>query len=106
MDRIERLREFLVSNPDDSFIKHALALEYIKLQDDQTAKNLFLEVLNNDENYVGSYYHLAKLLERNEEREAALEVYEKGMLKAKEVGDHHAYNELRSAYEEFIDEST
>ena len=106
MDRIARLKEFLASNPEDSFIQHALALEYIKLQDDQTARDLFEKLLRHDENYVGSYYHLAKLLERIEEREAALEVYEKGILKAKQLADHHAYNELRSAYEEFIDEST
>lgn len=106
MDRIERLKEFLALSPEDSFVQHALALEYIKLQDDETARELFEKLLSKDENYVGSYYHLAKLLERIEEREAAIEVYEKGMLKAKELGDHHAYNELRSAYEEFIDEST
>lgn len=102
MERIERLKEFLVANPADSFVKHALALEYIKLEDDATARRLFEEVLQADENYIGSYYHLAKLLERNDEREAAISIYEKGMLKAKEAGDQHAYNELQSAYEDLV----
>lgn len=102
MERIERLKEFLVANPADSFVKHALALEYIKLEDDATARRLFEEVLQADENYIGSYYHLAKLLERNDEREAAISIYDKGMLKAKEAGDQHAYNELQSAYEDLV----
>ena len=100
MNRIERLKEFLASNPGDSFIQLALALEYIKLNDDKTARSLFENILAKDENYIGSYYHLAKLLERNDEKESAKAIYEKGMLKAKECGDQHAYNELRSAYEE------
>ncbi|MGN6400325.1 MAG: hypothetical protein ACTHMD_07725, partial [Flavisolibacter sp.] len=61
---------------------------------------IFEHLLNQDENYVGSYYHLGKLLERNGETAAAVRYYEKGMLKAKEAGDSHAYSELRGAYED------
>jgi Tfp pilus assembly protein PilF len=102
MDRIEQLKEFLKINNEDCFIKHALALEYIKKGDDVTAKTLFQEILRKNENYIGSYYHLAKLLERNEDNKAAITVYEKGMDHAKIAGEQHAYNELRSAYEELI----
>ena len=100
MDRIERLKEFLISSPQDCFVKHALALEYIKMEDDDTAKTLFEEVLQSDENYIGTYYHLAKLLERMDMLQEAITVYEKGMQKAKENGEQHAFSELRSAYEE------
>ena len=102
MDRIEKLKEFLVASPADSFVQHALALEYIKVGNDVEAGKLFESLLTRDENYVGSYYHFAKLLERNNEKAEAIKWYEKGMLKAKEYGDQHAYNELRSAYEELI----
>ncbi len=100
MDRIERLKEFLISCPHDCFVKHALALECIKIGDDAAAKTLFEEVLHTDENYIGTYYHLAKLLERRDKIQEAINVYEKGMQKAKEIGDQHAFSELRSAYEE------
>jgi Tfp pilus assembly protein PilF len=99
---MEKLKEFLAANPADSFIQHALALEYIKLGDDNQAKALFENILNRDENYIGSYYHLAKLLERNDLKEEAIRWYEKGMQKAKEAGDNHAYNELLAAYEDLI----
>jgi Tfp pilus assembly protein PilF len=100
MERIEKLREFLAASPGDSFVRHALALEYVKAGDDATARTLFEELLAGDENYVGSYYHLAKLLERLDEKDNAIRYYELGMIKAKEAGDQHAYNELRSALEE------
>lgn len=103
MDRIEKLKEFLAASPQDSFIRHALALEYVKAGDDAGAKKLFENLLSMNENYIGSYYHLAKLLERNDEKESAIKWYEMGMLKAKEAGDEHAYNELLSAYEDLVE---
>ena len=103
MDRIARLKEFLAANPNDSFVQHALALEYVKAGDDAEARKLFENVLNKDENYTGSYYHLAKLLERNDEKESAIKWYEMGMLKAKENGDMHAYNELQAALDDLVE---
>lgn len=100
MNRIVKLKDFLADNPDDSFIKHALALEYIKLGNDADARKLFEEILNKEPGYTGSYYHLAKLMERNGNTEEAIKVYEKGMEETKRMGDNHAYNELRAAYEE------
>lgn len=102
MNRIEKLKEFLKINPADSFVQHALGLEYIKLEDDGQARILFEEIINREPGYIGTYYHLAKLLERNDKTEKAIEVYEKGMEEAKKAGDNHAFGELRGAYEELI----
>lgn len=104
MERIEKLKEFLQKQPDDSFLQHALALEYIKIADDATARNLFEGLLKKDPGYVGSYYHLGQLLERVGDREEALSVYEKGMKQAMAAKDNHALNELRAVYEELADE--
>ena len=100
MDRITKLKEFLQTNPGDSFLKHALALEYVKIEDDKTAREIFEEILAQEPGYIGSYYHLAKLLERTGNTNAAIQWYEKGMEEAKKAGDNHAFGELRSAYEE------
>lgn len=100
MERIEQLKKFLQESPNDSFLKHALALEYVKLGDDLTARNLFEELLTAEPDYVGSYYHLGKLFERIGDNDKAIEWYEKGMQVAKEKGEQHAYGELRGALEE------
>ena len=102
MNRIKQIKQMLTEHPGDSFLQHALALEYIKIEEDEKAKQLFQNLLQDDESYVGSYYHLAKLLERNDEMAEAKEVYERGMLKAKECGDTNTYNELRTAYEDLV----
>jgi Tfp pilus assembly protein PilF len=100
MDRIEKLKEYLSASPADSFLQHALALEYIKLGNDTIARNLFEEILAREPGYIGSYYHLGRLMERNGNAEAAVKVYEKGMEEARKAGDGHAYNELKAAWEE------
>lgn len=96
------MKQFLEANPDDSFIQHALALEFIKAGDDGQAQKLFENILQRDPGYVGSYYHLAKLLERKGDTSSAIKWYELGMVQAKKAGENRAYNELRSAYEELV----
>ena len=100
MDRVEKIKSMLLENPTDSFLCHALALEYIKLGKDSDARKLFESILENEPGYIGSYYHLAKLLERIGETDNAVKVYEKGMEEAKKAGDNHSFSELRSAFEE------
>ena len=97
MDRIEKLKAFISQNPVDHFSEHALAMEYVKLGDDQAAKDLLESILAADPGYTGSYYHLGKLLEREGDKEGAVSIYDTGMAEAKKQGDNHAWNELMSA---------
>lgn len=102
MDRIEKLKAFLEESPTDSFLQHALALEYIKLGNETDAQALFETILHREPTYIGSYYHLAQLLQRIGNTHEAIEWYEKGMAAAKAAGDQHALNELRAAYEDLV----
>ena len=102
MDRIEKLLQFISKNPSDSFLQHALALEYVKAGKDADGRNLIEEIKQREPTYVGSYYHLGRLLERNNETDAAIRWYEQGMQFAQQVGETQAYNELRGAYESLV----
>jgi len=100
MSRIEKLLEYLKANDKDSFLQHALALEYIKVGDDDEARKLFNEILLREPTYVGSYYHLGKLLERVADYDKAVRIYKRGMEEAKKAGDTHSYNELQGALDD------
>ncbi len=102
MDRITKIKDFLISSPADNFLRHALALEYLKIGEDVLARELFEAILTESPDYIGSYYHLAKLLEKMQQTPLAIEWYEKGMAAAKKAGDNHAYSELQGAYEELV----
>ena len=104
MDRIEKLKEYMKTADKDSFLQHALALEYIKVGKDEEARILFDEILKREPTYIGSYYHLGKLLERMGDSSKALHIYKKGMEMSKAAGDQHSYNELQAAYEDAEEE--
>ena len=100
MSRIEKLLEYLKTANKDSFLQHALALEYIKIGNDEEARRLFNDILLREPTYVGSYYHLGKLLERVADYERATRIYKRGMEEAKKAGDSHSYNELQGALDD------
>jgi len=102
-ERIEKINSFLKATPADCFLNHALALEYVKIGDEDLAKKHFEINLTNDPAYVATYYHLGKLLERIGQREDAISIFEKGMTQAKAAKDMHSYSELQSAYEDLVD---
>ncbi|HSF46684.1 MAG TPA: tetratricopeptide repeat protein [Chitinophagaceae bacterium] len=102
MDRIEKLNNMLSQHPGDPFLQHALALEHIKAGNDGEAKQLFTNILDNDPDYVGSYYHLALLLIRQGESQQAIRWCEQGLAACKRVGDQHAFRELNTVYEDLI----
>ena len=103
MDKVNKLKEFLESSPNDSFLQHALALEYIKAGNEEEARDLFEEILSREPSYVGSYYHLGKTLERLGDLPGAVKIYEQGMQVAQAVKDNHSFNELQNALEEAED---
>ena len=104
MNRIEKLNEMLLQQPKDCFLHHALGLEWIKLSEMEKALNSFLNVISIDENYVGTYYHLAKTYEKLGQVEQAVVIYEKGIQIATKCNDKHAKNELQMALDDIMDD--
>lgn len=92
--------EFLQTSGEDSFLQHALALEYVKIGKEEAAKELFTAIITREPTYIGSYYHLGKLYERLGENGQAIRIYQKGMEMARLAGDKHSFNELQMALEE------
>lgn len=100
MSRVDKLLAMLQDNANDAFLQHALALEYIKMGQEEKAIETFVQLLAVNPDYVGSYYHLAKLQEKLGDADKAIVTYEKGMEVAKRLQERHAYGELFSAWEE------
>lgn len=97
MDKITHLKSFLELDPNDSFTKFALALEYQKLGNTQLAEEYFVDIVEKDADYVGVYYHLGKLYETLGKSEQAALTYTKGLDVARLSKDNHAANELAEA---------
>lgn len=97
--KIRDLAASLKENPNDSFIKFALALELLKKDDVSKAKVLFESILKQDPDYLGVYYHLGKLYENTGRLEDAKTMFKDGLEVARNQNDKRTELELTDALE-------
>lgn len=102
--RLEQLKTFLAKTPKEPFILFAIAKEYEKLQQPQEALQYYEQLRQDTPDYVGTYYHLGKLLEQLGQDKEAFFTYKKGMEVAQAAGDSHSLAELAGAKLELGDE--
>ncbi|MFM6954153.1 MAG: tetratricopeptide repeat protein [Sphingobacteriaceae bacterium] len=100
--RINRLLEFLKNEPNEPFLKYALATEYVALGELELALSYFEELIKNHSDYVGTYYHLGKLYEKLGRKEAAVVTYQAGIAVASSQQNAHARSELQAVYQSAI----
>lgn len=87
----------LETNPNDSFLKYAAALEYEKDGDLKSAILTIQKLLERDANYLGAYYKLGKLFEEVGKQKDAISVYKKGLEVCRTKSDLKAEGELSEA---------
>ena len=87
----------LKSEPADSFLNYALALEYAKINDVRKAIELLEALLARDENYLGAYYQLGKYYEQLDQKNKAVETYQNGASIAQKQKNKKALGELNEA---------
>lgn len=97
--KIRDLAASLKENPNDSFIKFALALELLKKDDVSKARVLFESVLKQDPEYLGVYYHLGKLYENTGRLDDAHTMFSDGLKVARDQNDKRTELELMDALE-------
>lgn len=96
--RLQKLLEFLKNEPNDPFLKYALATEYFNMKDYDQALSYYEDLVSVHPDYVGTYYHLGKLYELLGRKPDAIEIYRTGMNVARKAGDNHAYSELQTVF--------
>jgi tetratricopeptide (TPR) repeat protein len=99
-NRLEKLLEFIKNEPDDPFLKYALATEYLRLNQTDKALEYYEDLVNKSPEYTGTYYHLGKLYEALNRTQDAINAYETGMKITREKRDNHAFAELQAVYNE------
>src|SRR5205085_8970252 len=102
MNRIEILNGFLQKDPDDSFSRYALALEYVKSGQSDDARREFETVMAKDPGYVATYYQLGQLYRTLGLKHEAEKTYRAGITAASKAGDAHTQSELEGAVESLL----
>jgi Tfp pilus assembly protein PilF len=97
MNRVEILKGFLDDNPNDSFSRYALALEYVKLGQHDDAVREFETVKKKDPDYLATYFQLGQLYLKMGQTHEAEKTFRTGITVASKSGDEHTRSELEGA---------
>ena len=100
MDRLQQMLSFLEQDPNDSFSRYAVALEYNSRKDYRAAIEQLQELRRRDPSYLATYYQLGQIHTSLNEWDEAEEAYGAGIKLAREQRDLHTMSELQMALDE------
>ena len=80
-----------------NFLEKAGFRIYEKIEDFDQALDHYIELVQHDPSYVGTYYHLGKLYEHFDQLQKAIETYTNGIAVARQQDDELSLRELTAA---------
>ena len=95
--RLEVLKNLVAQNPNDSFARYGLAMEYANTGSLEQAVKEFETLLTTNANYAAAYFHGGQALEKLGRLEEARDFYRRGVEATARTGDGHARSELQAA---------
>lgn len=95
MTRREKLEVLLQDDPDDSFLRYAVAMEHKSEGDPTQALVLLQDVLERDPKYVAAYFQAAQLMADGNQVDPARDLLQRGIGVAERAGDSHAAGEMQ-----------
>jgi predicted Zn-dependent protease len=96
MDRIAALNDILTQNPNDTFARYGLALEYSKQGDFDRSLAEFSTLLKNSPDYTPGYFMAAQTLARADRVAEAKTMLTDGIAFARRTGNLHAQGEMEA----------
>ncbi len=96
MDRIAALSEILTQNPDDTFARYGLAMEYSKQGDLDRSLAEFSILLRSSPDYTPGYFMAAQTLARADRITEAKTMLTEGIASARRTGNLHAQGEMEA----------
>ncbi|NBB89505.1 MAG: tetratricopeptide repeat protein [Bacteroidetes bacterium] len=93
MDKRSRLEALLKDDPKDPFLLFAIAKEWEKF-DPKIAEKYYLELKNNNPDYLALYYHLGDLYYQIDKLNSAKSILEDGAKIAERQGDQKTKGEI------------
>ena len=103
-ERIQKLQTMLTVDPNDTFVRYALAMEYNGINDPSSAIEILETLVGLDPKYVPAYHQLGIILGRLNKTQEAKKYYRKGIDIATESGEVKAEKEMREELEDLEDE--
>jgi len=100
MDRLALLTEILATNPDDSFARYGLAMEYSKAGQIDEAIQEFKTLIEKNPDYTPAYFMAAQALANASRIDEAKRWLVDGISSARRTNNTHAQSEMTAMLEE------
>jgi cytochrome c-type biogenesis protein CcmH/NrfG len=100
MDRVAMLTEILTQNPNDTFARYGLALEYSNQGEVENALVEFGKLLASNPDYTPGYFMAAQTLAKADRNEEARKMLADGIASARRTGNGHAQSEMEAMLSE------
>ena len=100
MDRIAMLSEILTANPEDSFARYGLAMEYSKAGQVDQALQEFKTLIEKTPDYTPAYFMAAQALANAGRVDEAKRWLVDGISSARRTNNTHAQSEMTVMLEE------
>lgn len=93
--RKQQIEEMLAEDPNDSFLRYGLAMEYVSAGQDEEAVRSFAELIRRTPDYVPGYMQAGRAFTRLDRIEEARTMFREGIAVARQKGDQHAAEEMQ-----------
>ena len=93
--RIDKIQAMLLEDPQDSFLRYTLAMEFRKLDENEKSLKLLAELANNDNpKYVAAFFMAAQQLVELDRLDEARTFLRDGIDEARRQDNQHAAAEM------------
>lgn len=97
VNRLEVLKSMLAQNPNDSFARYGLAMEYANSGSLEQAIQEYESLLASNPDYSAAYYHGGQALEKLGRLDDARAMYQRGLEATRRTGDAHTHSEIQAS---------
>lgn len=100
MDRIASLLEILNANPDDTFARYALGMEYSRDGRTDEAVTAFRTLISKQPDFANAYFMAAQTLASAQRTDEARSLLTEGIAAARRSRNQHAASEMEEMLED------
>lgn len=97
MPTLDQLLPLLTADPNDAFLRYAVAMEYSRQARPDEALAEFAELARRHPDYVAGYFMAGRTALQKGDTELAKSFYKTGIATAQRIGDKHAASEMSEA---------
>lgn len=100
MDKIAAFHEILTLDPNNTFARYGLAMEYVGQGNPEQGLEEFTTLIGINSDYVPAYQMAAQTLAKLDRTEEALAMLHNGIAAANRTGNQHALAEMEGLRDE------